>query len=101
MPKFNITHKSNLKTQDSYAKIKAFFNSEEEMKKIGQKMQCSFDDKTLTGKAKGGQFSAEIVVKSDGEGSKIEILVDLAMLLTPLKGKVQEIITHKLAKFIG
>ncbi|MNK99976.1 hypothetical protein D3C87_1203950 [compost metagenome] len=49
----------------------------------------------------GSQFKADMVVAANGAGSKVQVTVDLPMLLTPFKGKVQETLQRKLAKYLG
>ena len=55
----------------------------------------------MTGKAKGNQFKADINITSSAQGSSIEVIVDLPLLLTPFKGKVQETIERKLSKHLA
>ena len=58
--------------------------------------KCEFNESAMSGKAKGSQFEANMTVKSDGSGSKVEVEVSLPLLLTPLKGVVQSTLQKKL-----
>ena len=81
-------------------KIKTFFEGED-IRRLDSKVVCTFSDSTKTGKANGSQFKADISVKAHAGGSKVEVIVDLPFLLTPIKGKVQETIQRKLAKHLA
>jgi hypothetical protein len=101
MPKLNIDHKSNLSPTDAFAKIKTFFETDQDIRRLDPKIQCSFVDSSMTGKAHGSQFKADISVKVDGGGSMIQVVVDLPLLLAPFKSKVQETISKKLNKYLS
>lgn len=101
MPKISIDHKCSLPATEAYTKIKTFFDSDADIRRLDPKLSCSFTDSTMTGKATGSQFKADIAVKGDGAGSSVNVTVDLPLLLTPFKGKVQETIAKKLAKYLA
>jgi hypothetical protein len=101
MPKVNVDHECKLSVDDAFSKIKNFFENDQDIRRLDPKMECTFADSAKTGKAKGSKFNADIAVKSHGAGSKIQIVVDLPLVLTPFKGKVQETIQKKLAKYLG
>lgn len=100
MPKFTIEHNSSHSAKETFDKIKAF-TSDEELRRFDPKMQCQFNDGAMNGSIKGSQFKAELNVLAQGTGSKIEIVVDLPMLLAPFKGKVQETLQKKLSKYLA
>ena len=101
MPKFTVETDSKLAPKDAYARVKTFLSSEEEMKKIDPKLDCSFDDNKLCGKANGSQFKADIKVTSSANGSKVAIEVDIPFLLAPFKGKITETLQRKIGKILG
>jgi hypothetical protein len=101
MPKVVIEHSCVLNAEDAFAKIKTFFSSDQDIRRFDPKMQCEFSDSSMTGKALGGQFKADILVRANGAGSQVEITVDLPFILTPVKGKVQETIKRKLTKYLS
>jgi hypothetical protein len=101
MPKINIEHQCNLKTDEAFTKIKSFLQNEQEIKKLDPKVVCQFNEAQKTGKANGSQFKADISVKEHSSGSLVQLVVDLPMLLTPFKNKIQETIQRKLSKYLG
>ncbi|WP_413288912.1 polyhydroxyalkanoic acid system family protein [Bdellovibrio sp. HCB337] len=101
MPKFTIEHSSSHSAKDAFEKIKTFMSGDEDVRRFDSKMQCQFNDGAMNGSVKGSQFKADVSVQEQGTGSKIQIVVDLPMLLTPFKGKVQETLQKKLSKYLA
>jgi len=101
MPKVTIDHSSTLPANDAFAKIKAFFETDADIRRFDPNMKCDFTESSLTGKAIGSQFKADISVKNQGPGSVVQVIVDLPLLLSPFKGKVQETIQKKLNKYLA
>lgn len=101
MPKVNVEHQCNLPAEDAFTKIKSFFENDQDIRRLDPKMECIFHASSMTGTAKGSKFNADIAVKGHGAGSKIQVVVDLPLVLSPFKGKVQETIQKKLAKYLG
>lgn len=101
MPKVNIEHTCALDDKACFAKIKSFFEQDQDLKKLDPKISVQFDPNSGAGKVKGSQFKADILVTQVSSGSKVSVIVDLPLLLSPFKGKVQEMIEKKLAKHLG
>ena len=57
---------------------------------------CKFDEKAMTGSAKGSKFEADMKVTNKGSSCAVEIEVSLPLMLTPLKGVVQSTLQKKL-----
>jgi hypothetical protein len=101
MPKVSVEHKVPGSAPDTFKKIKGFFADDTTIQKLDASVKTEFSDATLTGKATGSQFKADIVVTAVGTGSAVKIVVDLPLLLTPFKGKIQEMIEKKLGKYLA
>ena len=101
MPKFTIDHNSQLNSDECYSQIKKFLSEDQDIRKMDSKIQCEFNDAKKSGSAKGSQFKADILVSSASSGSKVQVTVDLPLLLSPFKGKVQETLERKLKKLLG
>ncbi len=101
MPKISIDHKCGLAANDAFAKIKTFFENDQDIRRLDPNIKCDFTEAKLTGKATGSQFKADITVKAEGDGASVNVTVDLPLLLTPFKGKVQETIQKKLKKYLA
>ncbi len=103
MPKFTIDTKSEQNPTQTFEKIKKFLETDQDLKKFDPKLQCTFNASQLKGEAKGSQFKANISVNPNADNSKcvVSIEVDLPLMLTPFKGKVQETLQKKLAKALA
>ncbi len=101
MPKINIQHETQQKADDSWTAVKNFFETDLDIKKIDPKMQFQFDESAKKGTVKSSQFKAEFSIAGKGTGSALQLMIDLPLLLTPFKGKVEEIIRKKLAKYLA
>lgn len=101
MPKFTIDHNSSHSVDEAYSKIKEFLANDQDIRRFDPKLQCSFDDASKSANMKGSQFKADMAIASAGAGSKVSVTVDLPLMLTPFKGKVQETLQRKLAKYLG
>lgn len=101
MPKVNVSHKTSIPSDKAFEKIKAFFETDTDLRKIDPEIKVTFTDASKTGKATASQFSAQFDVKPAGDGSTVNVTVDLPFLLTPFKGKVQETLEKKLKKYLA
>lgn len=101
MPKFTVDHKTQQAPDQAFSTIKAILSKEGEFKKFDANAQISFDDAGKSASIKGGQFKADMKVTSNGPGSQVVVTVDLPLLLTPFKGKVQETLQKMLAKHLA
>ena len=101
MPKINIEHHSSVTAPEAMTRIKNFFESDQDLKKLDGQIQCQFDTKSMMGKVKGSQFKADVTVKPEGASSHISIVVDLPLLLSPFKGKVEETVKKKLSQLLA
>jgi hypothetical protein len=101
MPKINVEHSSDLSPADAFDKLKTFFQNDADIRRLDPKLQCTFQDTSMTGQATGSQFKADLSVKEKSAGSIVAVIVDLPFILTPLKGKIQDTIQRKLAKHLG
>lgn len=101
MPKFTIEHQSANNLQEAYGKIKDFLSNDQDLRRFDSKLNCSFNDGDKTCKINGSQFKADVKISEVGTGSKVTLVVDLPLMLTPFKSKVQETLQKKLTKYLG
>jgi hypothetical protein len=101
MPKIKIDHKSSIPASSAIEKIQTFFETDSTLKQIDSDIKCSFDAAARTGKVLSSKFKADIVVQNHDAGSLISVTIDLPLLLTPFKGKVEEVLKHKLEKYLA
>lgn len=97
MPKVKVESQSKYSPQETFQKIKGLLENDKELRTMDSSYKCQFDESRLTGTAKGGKFEADLRVTSVGQGSAVEIEVNLPLMLTPIKGVVQNTLRKKLA----
>ena len=100
MPKITIEKTTGLTAEDAYSKIKDMLADDPDLRKLDRGYQCQFDDGAKTGTAKGKQFSAALKVTSQSQ-TKVELTVDLPIILTPFKGMVETTLKTKLEKILA
>ncbi|MFP5518568.1 MAG: polyhydroxyalkanoic acid system family protein [Bdellovibrionia bacterium] len=102
MPKFTVDHETKFNDADAFAKIKEFLGKDDGIRRFDPKMNCDFNESNKTCQIKGSQFKADLqVAKLGNGGSKVSVTVDLPLMLTPFKGKVQETLLKQLSKYLG
>lgn len=101
MPKISVNHDSTSAAPEAFERIKKFFETDQDIRKIDPNIKVTFTDETMAGKATASQFSANFSVLPSGAGSKVAVTVELPFLLTPFKGKVQETLEKKLKKYLA
>lgn len=80
--------------------IRNFFENDQDLRKVDSSIQCHFQPGALKGKVSGSQFKADVDVSAQAPGSLISIVIDLPLILTPFKGKVEEVLKRKLQKHL-
>ncbi len=101
MPKISLEKTSTLSAEDTFAKIKTFLSDDKDLRKLDSNYKCQFDEKSLSGTAKGSQFEAKMSVASEDGQSKVTLVVSLPLLLTPFKGYVEKTLRQKLDSVLG
>ncbi len=100
MPKIIIEKQTNLSAEDAYKKIKTLLADDKDLRKLDSGYQCQFDDGAKSGSAKGKQFQAAMKIH-EGSPTKVELKIDLPILLTPFKGMVENTLKAKLEKILA
>lgn len=101
MPKFNVEYTTLKAPSETWDKVKAFFGNPAEIQKFDANAKCTFNDEKKTCLINGSQFKADLVMTPNAEGSKVIVTVDLPLLLSPFKGKIQETLQRMLTKHLG
>lgn len=101
MPKFKVESPSSLEAKETFKKIQHFLETSNDLKKIDPHIECTFEESKLKGMAKGKQFKAEISIEKGNPHCKVCIEVEIPLLLTPLKGKIQESLERKIKKALA
>ena len=101
MPKFNVEHNTNKDSAEAWEKIKAFFGNPVEIQKFDANAKCAINEDKKTCAITGSQFKADVSMSPTSPGSKVIVTVDIPLLLSPFKGKIQETLQKMLSKHLG
>jgi hypothetical protein len=101
VPKISIEKTSALSAEDAFSKIKDFLSDDKDLRKLDSNYKCQFDEKALSGTAKGKQFEARLAVAKGSPKTKVTLEVSLPLLLTPFKGFVEKTLNQKLDAVLG
>lgn len=101
MPKFTIPFKNSHNANDSYGKLKKVLSEGNDLTKYDSGLKCTFEDDKKICTLKGSKFSAHIKVLEHTSGSELKIEVDLPLLLTPFKSKIEETVQKMLKKYLA
>lgn len=101
MPKFSIEYPTSHGVTDTYAKLKELLENTDALKKYDPKVECKFNDASHSCDLKGSQFKGDLKIASTGQGSQVQVTIDLPFILTPLKGTIQDSLTKMLKKHLG
>lgn len=78
-----------------YAAVKTYLKGRDTLSKLGAEIE--WDDKSHSAEISGGSFEGNLAVSEKAGKSEVEITVQLPLLMTPFKGKVEE----ELKKHLG
>ncbi|MBX9769526.1 MAG: polyhydroxyalkanoic acid system family protein, partial [Bdellovibrionales bacterium] len=96
-PKINIEKTSTKTPQESFQAIKTMLSYDPDLRKLDSSYKCEFDETSLSGKAKGEKFEAKLLVA----GGRIQLEVQIPLMLTPFKGMIETTLTKKLEKALS
>lgn len=96
MPKIKVESQSKHSPEETFKKIKNLLENDSELRKMDSNYKCEFNEQKLSGIAKGSKFEAGMQVTAQNAGSRVEIEVNLPLMLTPVKGIVQSTLQKKL-----
>jgi hypothetical protein len=100
MASFTVEHEAKASKEDTFKKVKKFFEESESLKKLDDSLEYSFDESQYTGKVKGSKFDCSLKVTGSNP-AKVHITVNLSFFLTPFKGKIQETLQSKISQVLG
>lgn len=96
MPTIKVEKQTPRSATDSFKRISDMLSRDGDLKKLDAKYKCEFNPQEMSGVADGSMFKAKMNVKAAGDGSMVEIVVDLPFHLAMIKGMVQKTLQKKL-----
>lgn len=95
MPQVKVKHAIAGEKKKVYGAVKTYLKGRDTLSKLGAEIE--WDDKACSAEISGSSFSGALAVNEKGGKSEVEITIDLPLLMTPFKGKVEE----ELKKHLG
>ena len=96
MPKVKVSCQSKCKASEAFDRVRDILENDKDLHKLDAKYNCEFDQPNLSGTATGRHFKASMSIQENGDGSNVEIVVELPLALTLAKGVVQKTLQRKL-----
>jgi hypothetical protein len=96
MPQVKIKHQIAGEKKKVYGAVKKYLQGRDTLSKLGAEIE--WDDKSCTADISGGSFNGSLAVAEMSGKAEVEITIDLPLLLTPFKGKVEEELKKHLAR---
>ncbi len=96
MPKVKVSRAIPGKRSEVFAAVKAYLEERAPLKKIGA--DVDWDPKSCAAVIEGSNFKGSITVEEQKGKALVEISIDLPLLLTPFKGKVEEELEKHLSR---
>ena len=96
MPKVSVSREIAGEQKAVFKAVKTYLDGRDTLKKLGA--EILWDEKKCTGEIESSSFSGAITVAA-GKGKKTDVAIniDLPLLMTPFRGKVEE----ELKKHLG
>lgn len=88
MPQVKVKQEIVGEKKKVFSAVKKYLEGRDTLSKLGATID--WDEKTCTGDIEASNFSGKLTVAEKSGKSTVEISVDLPLLLTPFKGKVEE-----------
>ena len=95
MPKVQVKREIAGEKKKVFTAVKTYLEGRDTLKKLGATLD--WNDKSCSAEIEASNFSGNISVTERSGKSLVEIAIDLPLLLTPFKGKVEE----ELKKHLG
>lgn len=96
MPTIKLQKNTPYSADEAFQKISQLLENDAELRKLDPKYVCEFQPEKHAGSAKGSQFKANMQIQPEGQGSKVEVTVELPFHLGLVKGLVSKTLDKKL-----
>ena len=84
-----------------FKRISDLLSNDEGLRKLDPNFKADFDAVKMSGTATGSMFKARLNVAAVGEGSKVELVVDLPLAMTLMKGMIEKKLSAKMDEVLA
>ncbi len=99
MPQVKVKQEIPGERKKVFSAVKKYLDGKETLTKLGASI--SWDEKACSADIEASNFSGNIQVTEKSGKSMVEIAIDLPLLLTPFKGKVEEELKKHLSRVVA
>jgi hypothetical protein len=96
MPQVKVKQEIQGEKKKVFAAVRKYLEGRETLSKLGATID--WDEKKCEGAIEASNFGGNLQVTEKGGTSLVEIAIDLPLLLTPFKGKVEEELKKHLSR---
>jgi hypothetical protein len=96
MPQVKVKQEIKGEKKKVFAAVKKYLEGRETLSKLGATID--WDEKKCVGAIEASNFGGSLEVTEKGGASLVEIAINLPLLLTPFKGKVEEELKKHLSR---
>lgn len=101
MAKFTIEHQNQYNADEAFEKVKKFLTEDQTLRKFDPQLKVEVQETQKICLIQSSKFKAQVEIASLQSHSKVMILVDLPLLLTPFKSQITETLKRKLEKYLS
>ncbi len=95
-----INHLTTLPLDRVTEIVRILFEKDSHLQKLDPDIRCQVSSSQKEIEVSGSRFEAHVRLQPRDSGTQVCIVVDLPLLLSPFKGKVEETIREKLSKYL-
>lgn len=96
MPQVKVKQEISGKKEKVFSAVKKYLEGRDTLGKLGASLQ--WDEKNCCAEIEASNFSGSLAVSEKSGKSSVEIVIDLPLLLSPFRGKVEEELKKHLAR---
>ena len=101
MPSIKIEKQCKHSPADTFKRISDLLSNDKDLRKLDASYKAEFNAQNMSGTATGSMFKANMNVKEQAGGSKVEMVVDLPFHLALVKGMVEKTLAKKLDEILA
>lgn len=96
MPTFTVSHHSRLSAEEAFERVCGVVENSTEFHNIDPEYHCCFDADNMSGTATSKLFKATLNVSDRGQGSQVDMTIDLPMKYALAKGMISKALKQKM-----
>ncbi len=100
MPSIDFNFLTPTPLDPAVTKVTDYLKADNSFKKLDSKLTWTYDESKKNVSLKGSQFSAQIQLKAENEGSRVHIKIEIPFLMMAFKSKIQDEVEKAIKKVL-